>query len=180
MNCVITSLIESLRHYFWNYVITDVIMSFYTYAVFSLVGTLCAGGRTCPFFKQLLVALMLVLMSGDGVWWSPIFFFKQFLLALMLCSLWWGRCVLVVAHVVFETVPFGTYAVLSSVGALCSGGCPCSFLNSSFWHLCCVLIGGGAVCWWSPIFFLRTILLALMLCFHWWGRCVLVVAHVLF
>ena len=69
----------------------------------------------------------------------------------MLCYHWWGGCVLVVAHVLFYTTSFGTHAVLSLVGTLCSDGSPCCFFKQP--------------------------LLVLMLCSHWWGGCVLVVAN---
>ena len=96
----------------------------------------------------------------------------------MLCSQLWGRCVLMAAHVLCLTTPFGTDAVFSLVGTLCADGSPL-FFNNHLWHWCCVLIGGNAVCWWQLMFFfLKQPLLALMLCSHWWRRCVPMAAHV--
>ena len=76
--------------------------------------------------------------------------FEQFLLALMLCSRWWGRHVLLSAHVLFQTTCSYTDAAFSLAGALCTGGGPC-FFNNPF--------------------------LTVMLYYHWWGRFALMVAH---
>ena len=66
-------------------------------------------------FKRRLLGIMLW-----SHWWgccvlmvARVVSFKRHLLALMLCSLWRGRRVLIVAHALFQTTPFGTYAVFA-------------------------------------------------------------------
>ena len=104
-------------------------------------------------------------------------FFKQPLVALMLCSHWSGRCVLMGALVFFQTTPFGTYAVFSLVGTLCTDGSPCLFHTTPFGTDAVFSLVGTLCTDGGPCVFFEHPPLALMRFSHWWGHGVLLAGH---